>query len=166
MSTSDMPDDVAKRLGYAMKRAQHALRMSMDKALHATGLTAPQYAILCAVEAEAGLSNARLARSAFVTAQTMQGMLANLERDGSVVRHPDPANARVLHAELTPHGRAMLADAHRLVAVVEEVLTKTLGDEQADRLAILLTACADNLDANRATALEPAFATQGKSVRV
>lgn len=152
MSTSDMPENVAKRLGYAMKRAQHALRLSMDKALHPTGLTAPQYAILCAVEAEAGLSNARLARSAFVTAQTMQGMLANLERDRILMRHPDPANARVLHAELTPHGRTMLADAHRLVAAVEDILTRTLGHDQADRLATLLTACADNLHADRATA--------------
>lgn len=145
-----MPESVARRLGYALKRAQHALRMSMDDALRATGLTAPQYAILCAVEAEAGLSNARLARSAFVTPQTMQGMLANLERDGVLMRHPDPANARVLNAELTPYGRTKLADAHRLVAAVEDILTRTFGDDDADQLATRLTACADNLHADRA----------------
>ncbi len=151
MSTTGAPENVAKRLGYAMKRVQHALRMSMDEALRATGITAPQYAILCSVEAEAGLSNARLARAAFVTPQTMQGMLANLERDGVLVRHADPANARVLHTELTSHGRVLLADAHRLVAKVEDVLTKTFETEEADRLATLLTTCAENLRADRAS---------------
>ena len=145
MSSGDMPERVAKRLGYAMKRAQHALRICMDDALHPTGLTAPQYAILCAVEADAGLSNARLARAAFVTPQTMHGMLANLERDGVLARHPDPANARILHTALTPHGRTILADAHRLVAGVEEVLLESFGRDQADRLALSLTACADRL---------------------
>jgi DNA-binding MarR family transcriptional regulator len=148
MSSADMPESVAKRLGYAMKRAQHALRISMDDALRPTGLTAPQYAILCAVEAEAGLSNARLARSAFVTPQTMQGMLANLERDAVIARHPDPANARILHTELTPHGRKVLADAHRLVGRVEEVLVRSFGSEEADHLALALTTCADDLQAS------------------
>jgi DNA-binding MarR family transcriptional regulator len=148
MSSADMPEIVAKRLGYALKRAQHALRIRMDDALRPTGLTAPQYAILCAVEAEAGLSNARLARAAFVTPQTMQGMIANLERDDVLSRHPDPANARILHAELTPHGREVLAQAHRLVARVEEVLVGSLASDQVDRLASWLTTCADELQSD------------------
>lgn len=104
MSSSDMPEPVAKRLGYALKRAQHALRMSMDEALRPLALTTPQYAVLCAVEAEPGLSNARLARAAFVTPQTMQGVLANLERAGLLHRRPDPHHGRVLCSELTGAG--------------------------------------------------------------
>ena len=145
MVGAGMPDEVARRLGYAMKRAQHALRLCMDHALRSTGLTAPQYAILCAVEAEAGLSNARLARAAFVTPQTMQGMLANLERHGVLARRLDPANARILQTALTPHGRRILADAHRSVATVEEVLLEALGRDEADRLALSLTTCAHRL---------------------
>jgi DNA-binding MarR family transcriptional regulator len=72
MSTIGMPDAVAKRLGYALKRAQHALRVSMDEVLRPLGLTTPQYAVLCAIEADPGISNASLARAAFVTAQTMR----------------------------------------------------------------------------------------------
>lgn len=51
---------------------------------------------MCTLEAEPGLSNARLARAAFVTAQTMQAVLANLEREGIVEREADPRNARIL----------------------------------------------------------------------
>ncbi len=145
MSSAAMPETVAKRLGYAVKRMQHALRLSMDDALRPAGLTAPQYAILCAVEAEAGLSNARLARAAFVTPQTMQGMLANLERDGAIRRHPDPHNGRILRTELTPLGRDTLARAHRLVARVEQVMVLSFGKQEADRLALSLTKGAGDL---------------------
>jgi hypothetical protein len=44
MSTSAMPASVAKRFGYVLKRAQHALRISLDNALRPLGLTTPQYA--------------------------------------------------------------------------------------------------------------------------
>ena len=90
MSTAAMPEAVAKRLGYALKNAQHALRISMDQVLRPLMLTTPQYAVLCAVEAEPGMSNARLARAAFVAAQAMQGVLTNLEHGGLLARDPDP----------------------------------------------------------------------------
>src|SRR5277367_4602784 len=64
-----------KRLGYALKRAQHALRVRMDEVLRPLGLTTAQYAVICVIEQEAGISNAGLARAAFVTPQTMTGIL-------------------------------------------------------------------------------------------
>ena len=159
MSSPAMPENVAKRLGYAVKRLQHALRLRMDDILRPTGLTAPQYAILCAVEAEAGLSNARLARAAFVTPQTMQGMLANLERDGVIGRHADPNNARVRRTELTAAGREMLARAHVLVAGVEQVMVASFGKQEAARLALSLTRCAEDL------AAASALSTSGDGIR-
>lgn len=145
MSRRDMPVLVAKRLGYALKQAQHALRTSMDEVLRPLALTTPQYAVLCAVEAQPGLSNARLARAAFVTAQTMQGVLANLERDGLLERRPDPTHGRVRRSELTAHGRTLLARAHVAVRVVEDRMVASFGDEAAGRIAEALSKCADDL---------------------
>lgn len=145
MSTGDMPAPVAKRLGYALKRAQHALRISMDEALRPLTLTTPQYAVLSAVEAESGLSNARLARAAFVTPQSMQGILANLERGGLLKRRPDPDHGRVLRTELTTAGRDALSQAHRAVHVVEERMVAAFGSDAADRIAAQLSQCADEL---------------------
>jgi DNA-binding MarR family transcriptional regulator len=147
MYSDGMPAPVAKRLGYALKRAQHALRVSMDEALRPLALTTPQYAVLCAVEAEAGLSNARLARAAFVTAQAMQGVLANLERDGLLERQADPTHGRVLRSELTDHGRDALARAHDAVRVVEDRMIASIGAKAAIRLAASLSKCADDLRA-------------------
>lgn len=140
-----MPEPVAKRLGYALKRAQHALRVSMDEALRPLGLTTSQYAVLCAVEVEPGISNARLARAAFVTAQSMQAVLANLERDGILDRLPDPTHGRVLRSELTRKGRFALAKSHRAVRVVEDAMVASFGEVQAQRLATSLAKCADDL---------------------
>ena len=145
MSSAGMPELVAKRLGYALKRAQHALRVSMDEALRPCHLTTPQYAVLSAVEAEDGLSNARLARAAFVTAQAMQGVLANLERDGFIRRPPDPHHGRVLRSELTARGRKVLARAHASVRVVEDRMVASFGRAEAARLAVALSKCADDL---------------------
>lgn len=145
MSTAGMPEQVAKRLGYALKRAQHALRVSMDDALRPLRLTTPQYAVLSAVETEPGLSNARLARAAFVTAQAMQGVLANLERDGFLQRRPDPHHGRVLRSELTARGRDILAQAHLAVRVVEDKMLASFGEANAARLAVSLSKCAHDL---------------------
>lgn len=145
MSSGDMPAPVAKRLGYALKRAQHALRVSMDEALRPLALTTPQYAVLSAVEAEPGLSNARLARAAFVTPQSMQGILANLERDGLLERRPDPSHGRVLRSELTTAGRDALERAHEAVHVVEQRMIAAFDPDAADRVAAQLSRCADEL---------------------
>jgi DNA-binding MarR family transcriptional regulator len=148
MSRADMPESVAKRFGYALKRAQHALRMSMDSALRPLTLTTPQYAVLCAIEAEPGISNARLARAAFVTAQTMQGVLSNLERDELLRRLPDPAHGRILRSELTARGRNLLARAHMAVRAVEDKMVASLGEQAAARMATSLTKCAVDLVTN------------------
>ena len=147
MSNESMPNTVAKRLGYALKRAQHALRMNMDLALKPTGLTMAQYAVLCALEAEPGLSNARLARAAFVTAQTMQGVLANLERDGIVARKADRENAKILRGEITAKGRRKLVRAHVAVRVVEERMVTSVGRAMVKPLVEALNKCANDLTA-------------------
>jgi DNA-binding MarR family transcriptional regulator len=147
MSNPESALRLAKRLGYALKRAQHALRMRMDAALRPLGLTTPQYAALSAIEQQPGISSAALARAVFVTAQTMQGILANLAREGLLERAPDPDHGRRLRTELTARGRATLKRAHAAVAGVEAAMTDVVGDAEADRLAALLTRCAERLSA-------------------
>lgn len=144
----EMPTPVARRLGYAIKRAQHALRLCMDQALRPTGMTTAQYAVLCALEAEPGLSNARLARAAFVTAQAMQGVLANLERGGILQRTPAPDNARILRARLTAKGTRTLARAHAAVRMVEARMVASFGAAMVEPLTDALTRCAADLTAS------------------
>ena len=144
-SVEGMPDPMARRVGYVLKRAQNGLRTRMDEALRPLGITAPQYAVLSAIELEPGLSNAALARAAFVTAQTMQGIVGNLARDGLLERSSDPVHGRILKTGLTPRGHAVLTHAHAVASSIEQTMVHSLSAPDLAKLSALLLKCADNL---------------------
>lgn len=126
--------DAHQSLGYALKRAQHALRLHMDRQLKESGLTAPQYNVLCGLEAEPGASNARLARRAFVTPQTMQSMLVKLERAGLIERSPDAEHGRIQRTQLTEFGQETLLKAHRSVRETEKIARDAASPDAAEML--------------------------------
>jgi DNA-binding MarR family transcriptional regulator len=132
-------------LGYCIKLAQHALRTRIDDAMRPLGITAPQFAVLVAVDVDPGISNASLARAAFVTPQTMQGIVANLERDGMLRRRADPQHGRILRSELTRRGRGLLERSYSIVADIEAKMTRSLEPEAVEALSALLQRCVDNL---------------------
>ena len=142
----DMPETVAKRLGYAIKLAQHGIRLRMDEALRPLGLTTPQYGVLCALEAEPGLSNARLARALFVTAQTMHGTLSNLERQGLVERRPDPEHGRAQQGVISAEGALALKSAHQVVGEVETRMMIGMSEAEARKLTTALMKSAERLN--------------------
>ncbi|QPF83502.1 MarR family transcriptional regulator [Bradyrhizobium genosp. L] len=146
MSSSDaMPAPVSGALGYLIKLVQHALRVQIDDAIRPFGITAPQFAVLVAVDLDPGISNAALARAAFVTAQSMQGLVANLERDGLLTRSADPRHGRILRGELTRSGRNVLGRARAAVVGIETRMTKSLDQADIELLSKLLRRCVDNL---------------------
>ena len=135
------PDSVTGHPGYLLKRAQTVLNAAMADALRAQDATLAQYAVLTALDEEPGLSNAGLARRAFVTPQTMNQVLRELEQKGWVVRHPDPAHARILQADLTEAGRAALRACHRAVNDIEERMLAPLTPGDVQRFTATLRAC-------------------------
>ena len=134
-------------LGFLLKRAQHAYRTRVDGALQHLGITAPQYAVLSAIKAESGISNAELARIAFVTPPTMQGILTNLERAGYLNRKPHPHHGKVLQSALTEQGLHVLEQAHDPVMEIEQLLTRAIGEAAVSDFADMLSNCAESLAA-------------------
>lgn len=141
-----MAEDAGRRVGYELKRAQHGLRLQMDEALRAVGLTTPQYATLALVEADPGLSSAELARRAFVTPQTMNAIVVNLEAAGFLERRPHPTHGRTREARLTERGRDALVRAHPLVEAIERRMLADLDAAGRQQLLETLRACADALE--------------------
>ena len=137
--------ELGGRVGYELKRVQHALRQAMDEALRETGVTTPQYAAMSVLVEEPGLSNARLARRSFVTPQTMNQILGRLEASGLVERRGHQEHGRVLQTFLTREGERLLVGCDRAVDAVEERMVSRL--TEADRRALLesLRACAGAL---------------------
>jgi DNA-binding MarR family transcriptional regulator len=133
------------RVGYLIKRAQMVLHDAMADALGSHDLTVSQFAVLTGLDEEPGLSNADLARRAFVTPQSMHAVLLELERLEFVVRRPHPQHQRVLQAELTEAGRRTLKSANKSVNAVEDQMLRKLSNPARSRLASALSSCIDSL---------------------
>jgi len=108
-----LPDDRRRpRLTYLVKRLEMAERARLEEVLRPLGVTVHQYTALSILERRDGLSSAQLARRHFVTAQAMNQMVAAMERDGLIVRQPDPMNRKILRVSLTERGWDVLRACH------------------------------------------------------
>lgn len=133
-------------VGYELKRTQHVLRLRMDDALRGIGLTTPQYAVLSLLESNPGLSNAELARRAFVTAQTMNAIVAKLAATSLLQRRPHPTHGRVQETLLTKQGQHALGLAHPLVDAIEGRMLARLGRDEQRHFLTMLRDCASALE--------------------
>jgi len=152
MSTSEnMPKNITVKtlLGYKLKQTQHMLRLHMDEALRPLGLTTPQYAVLAQLELRPGTSNAALARASFITAQTMHGIVSNLEKNNLIERERDPQHGRILCTELTKQGMKVVQQAHKVISTVEASMTATMTEDHKVLLEKLLMECFNNLNTKR-----------------
>jgi DNA-binding MarR family transcriptional regulator len=114
----------------------------MDEALRPHRLTVPQYSCLELLHQRPGLSNAELARGAFVTRQAMHGVLRGLEERAFVRRPVESEHGRELPAMLTASGEKRWRAASAAVAAVERTMTAPLTVERRRRLLKDLFACA------------------------
>jgi DNA-binding MarR family transcriptional regulator len=140
--------NVTGLLGYKLKQTQHALRLHMDEALRTLDLTTPQYAVLAQLEIRPGISNATLARSSFITPQTMHGIVSNLEKRSLVERKSDPQHGRILATQLTKQGIKVVQQAHNIISKVEASMTSTITEGNKVLLEKLLIECFNNLNSH------------------
>ena len=141
--TVSAPD---RRVGYAAKRLQQAVRSAGDRALRPHGLTMPQFAVLAALAARPGLSNSELARRCFVTRQTMNGLLGGLRDAGLVSRAAHPEHGRVQQLALTDSGHTAAERGDLAIAAVESRMTRGLTDAQTAQLVELMLTCTASLE--------------------
>ena len=141
----DKKKGVKGLFGYKIKKTQHALRLHMDEALRSLDLTTPQYAVLAQIELNPGISNASLARSAFITAQTMHGIVLNLEKRLLIERKSDASHGRILCTKLTQKGKSAVSKAHDMIHAIEARMLATISEEHKIMLESLLLECFNNL---------------------
>lgn len=134
-------------LNLALKQLDHLCRIVMSCRLRTQGIATsyPAAAALGFLAEMPGLSGAQLARWAMVTPQTMNQILAGLERDGLVRREPDPEHGRILRTHLTARGEA----EHRRCEAEGDALIEDMqaGMSRSDRREFLrlIRRCRDNL---------------------
>ena len=138
-----MQVEIPTSVGYALKRATTALRSAMDAELRPQGLSVPQYSCLELLGSEPGLSNAALARGAFVTRQAMHQLLGGLRAAGLI---ESDGRGRAARHSLTSEGRARLRVASAAIAAVEQRMLASLSPNDRRRLHADLLGCVEALD--------------------
>ncbi len=113
-------------LGYLLRQAQAATRLTLERALADLGVTPPQFAVLTMLKAYPGLSGADLARVAVLTPQTVGVIIRNLERDGAIGMEPHPVHGRLLQWTLTRRGASLLDKCRHHAMALERRLESGL----------------------------------------
>jgi len=136
-------------LGYLLRQAGVALRTAMDRALADQGLTSPQFAVLTMIVAYPGASGADLARLTFLTPQTINVIVRNLERDGAIEKTAHATHGRILRLSATAKGLALLKRCRARVREVEAELAGLLGRDEQPTVRRWLSAVAEKLAEER-----------------
>ena len=149
----DKPEHI---LGFLLKSLHHTLRQTFDETLRKQGveLSFAQFSALFNLHSDPGVTGARLARRAFVSAQTMNSALRALEHDGYIERRPHPSSRRADSWSLT---RAGLEELKRAREVGAAIFTRMLGEFNAKEIAAFedyLRRCIAALDGDPATATQ------------
>jgi DNA-binding MarR family transcriptional regulator len=109
------------RISYVVARLERAIRGEISAGVSPHGLTTLQYTTLSVLHRHgAPLSNAQLARRAYMTPQAMSEVIEALEGKRLIARNRHPTHVRLLPATLTAKGRRVLADCEREVDEMED----------------------------------------------
>jgi DNA-binding MarR family transcriptional regulator len=139
-------------IGFLLKSLHHTLRQTFDETLRKQGveLSFAQFAALYNLHSDPGVTGARLARRALVSAQTMNSALRALELDGYIERRPHPLSRRADSWSLTDAGLEELARARQ---VGKTIFARMLGSFDTKEIAAFedyLRRCIEALDADAA----------------
>jgi DNA-binding MarR family transcriptional regulator len=121
-------------LSYIVARLERALRAEINERVKPYGLTTLQYTTLSILGPGGELSNAQLARRAYMTPQSMSEVLDALERNGLIERNAHPNHRRVFPAVLTAEGRKVLDKCNAAVDELEREMLADLTTQQVKSL--------------------------------
>ena len=135
-----------RRAAQMMKRILIHFRGQMDEQLRPQGVTTAQLHVMKIIRAEPGASGAQLARACYITPQSVQTLLKQLEKGGWIRRVKDSVNDRILTAELTPSGERLLLAAEKTAQVIEARFWQGVPEGSVKALNTVLERCLENLE--------------------
>ncbi len=133
------------RTFYLLNQVSSAVRLRLERCLREFDLTVSQYTVMSRVKGREVLSSAKLARHHYVSPQTMNELIANLEARGLLSRMEDPENRRVLLVSLTQAGSDLIAACDRKVDGVESEFFANLDNADHGVLRKLLEVLIDDI---------------------
>ena len=147
-SAPALAEAVEPRISYVVARLERAVRAAVNERVRPHGLTTLQYTTLSVLGARGRpLSNAQLARRAYMTPQSMIEVIDALERKGLIRRDPHPNHRRVLPATVTAKGLRVLEACDAAVEQMEEEMLVGLSPDERESLLAWLKTCVRALHA-------------------
>jgi DNA-binding MarR family transcriptional regulator len=123
------------RILYLIKRAEIEVTSRMNQALDQFGVTPIQFTVLYFVNQDKGdLSSAQLSRRFSMTPQSMNELVAVLQRKKLVKKTVDAAHKRILRISLTAKGLQLLANCNAAMDAVESELLENLTETETLKL--------------------------------
>lgn len=136
------------RISYVVARLERAVRAGIAERVRPYGLTTLQYTSLSVLNRHGSpLSNAQLARRAYMTPQAMSEVIDALAAKGLIRRSRHPNHGRLLPATLTTKGRRVLAECEREVDDMEATMLGSLTERERRAFLTALKSSVRALDA-------------------
>ena len=125
-------------LGYLINLAARAFAGRLAEELRPFEVGIGQWAVLLHLWGNDGMTQAQLARRVAIEQPTMVRTIDRMERDGLVIRSPDPNDGRASRITLTERGWTLRDALVPLAARVNRVATQAMTDEEVATLKRLL----------------------------
>ncbi len=133
--------DAQRAVGYLIRVGQQVHTKLWAEHV-GTDLTAPQYAVLDALETEPGADQRTAGELASLDKATMAEMVSRLVRRGLVLRRRDPSDGRRNLLSLSPTGQELLHSSSAGVAQVQRLLLSPLEEAEHHQALVLLAKAA------------------------
>jgi DNA-binding MarR family transcriptional regulator len=140
------PDPSRPRVTYLVGRLNRVLRRRLGDALAPLQLSVPQYTTLSVLHARGNLSNAELAKRAFISPQAMNEVIQGLEARKLVTRRASASHGRIVQLLLTQQGLALMHECDTAVQRLEQLLLGGLTVLEKKILPAALASCAHALE--------------------
>jgi len=140
-----VPDDVELDAARTLRRATLRLSRRLQAERDEHGLSLTKISVLGHLARKGDMTAGALAAADRLQPQSLTRVLAELEREGLIERHPDPADRRQRRFRLTPAGRAAgIEDMRKRDAWLAGAIERSLSPVERN-LVILAAALMERL---------------------
>jgi MarR family transcriptional regulator for hemolysin len=143
--TTRLTHDFEESIGYLICLTNRAFQRAVNEELKRLGVTFQQFQVLAWLALEGDLTQSGLAERLEVEGATLVGILDRMERDGWIVRCPDPKDRRKNWIRPTTQVEPTWNRMVRCLRLVRRRAVTGLSPEQVQQLRHLLGRVQENL---------------------
>lgn len=125
-------------LWIVLNRAARSIEAGLQEQVKGRGLSMSEFAVLEVLLHKGPLPIGEIGQKVLLTSGSMTYVIDKLEERGLLERTPCPEDRRVLYAELTDEGRALIEEAFSEHAELLNTLTAGLSLEEKGKAAALI----------------------------